>query len=510
MVLIKEKLVSTSCVGKGRTNQSAEVDLVLTEDKPDVKEFLYTEAKPVVNGVEVQNGRVLVYGTVKFCPIYLATDGQIKSLSAQTTFTDVIDVSGAEQGMKANVCCTADKVEFRNLNGRKLTAKAVLSIDASVMKETEQEAVSEIEEEKAEVKRGKFDYIKKNATVTNLFNINDQVEISGEMPAVFEIIKADGKISNTNYKVINNKIVVKANLDTTILYTDDKEKKPCFVSVSVPFTEVLEIEGITEDWNLIQNMEVCEISCKLSDDGNSDRRIVDIDALVESRTETSENKSAEFISDCFGIEKQALLTKEDIRLKQCSGEVKLQSGVRGQIEIKELPPVSRVYNLAGRAKIQKLEQENGQIALHGVVSTELTYISDDENQPICSVEKEIPFKELIQSLDNDNSEADLEVHVTGMSYTLSDTSNIEVRGNVEIKGMLTKTVNQSVITDISMNETEKKSPEASLTVCFVNKNDSLWDIAKRYSTSIASICEVNNLKENETISGKKLIVPKYR
>ncbi|MBR4030836.1 MAG: DUF3794 domain-containing protein [Clostridia bacterium] len=509
MVLIKEKLVSTSCVGKGRTNQSAEVDLVLTEDKPDVKEFLYTEAKAVVNGTEVQNGRVLVYGTVKFCPIYLATDGQIKSLSAQTTFTDVIDVLGAEQGMKADVCCKTERVEFKNLNGRKLTAKAMLEIEASVMEETEQEAVSQVEEEKAEVKREKFDYVKKNATVTSLFNINDQVEISGEMPAVFEILKADGKISNSSYKIINNKIVIKANLDTTILYTDDKERKPCFVSVSVPFTEVLEVEGITEDWNLIQNMEVCEISCKLADDSNT-RRIIDIDALVESRTETSENKSAELISDCFGIEKQALLTKEEIKLKQSSGEVKLQSGIRGQIEIKEMPPVSRVYNLAGKAKIQRLEQENGQIALCGVVATELTYISDDENRPICSVEKELPFKELINSLDNDNSEADLEVHVTGMSYTLSDASNIEVRGNVEIKGMITKTVNKSVITDITMNETEGKSPEASLTVCFVNKNDSLWDIAKRYSTSIASICEVNNLKENEMIGGKKLIVPKYR
>lgn len=510
MELIKEKLICSRQLGKASSNPCAETDIVLTEDKPDINKILNMDVQVITNGFEVQNGRVLVYGTVKFIPLYLAEDGETKSVSMQTTFTDVLDVQGAESGMDACVTCKAGKVEYKNLNGRKLTAKAILDVDVSVMKESEIEAISDILEDKIEQQKKKVSYIKKNPVSVKLFSINEQAEIAQEMPAVFEVLNIDGKITNANFKVINNKVIVKANLDASILYTDEKEHKLNFVSVAVPFTEILDIDGITEDWIFMNEMNVCGISCKSGKDERGNNRFIDIEAMVESRTETAENKVAEIINDCYSVEKNTVLAKENIDLKQGVGEIKVHSGIRGQIELKDTPSIDRVYNLKGSAKAERLESENGQLVLHGKVMTELKYISQDENAPVCTVQSSIPFKENINYNDEADKEADLEVHVTGMSYTLNSPTSVEVRGNVEIKGILTKTVSQNFVKDITLEDSENKEKASSLTVCFVQKNDSLWDIAKRYSTSVSAILEANDMKDNESLAGKKLIVPKYK
>ena len=510
MEFIKEKLICSKILGRASSNPCAETDIVLTEDKPDISKILSMDVQVITNGFEVQNGRVLVYGTVRFIPLYLAEDGEIKSVSMQTTFTDVLDVKNAETGMDACVSCKAGKVEFKNLNARKMSAKAILDVDVSVVKECEAEAICDIAENKIEQQKRSVSYIKKNPESVKLFPINEQAEIAQEMPAVFEVLNVEGKVSNASFKVINNKVIVKANLDASILYTDEKEHKLNFVAVAVPFTEILDIDGITEDFIFMNEMNVCGITCKSGKDERGNNRLIDIEAMVESRTETAENKTAEIIDDCYSIEKNAVLVKDSIELKQGVNEVNIHSGIRGQIELNDTPSIDRIYNLKGTARAERLESENGQLMLYGKVLTKLMYISQDENNPVCTIQSEIPFKESINYTDEADKEADLEVHVTGMSYTLNSPTTVEVRGNVEIKGFLTKTVSQSFVKDVTLEESEKTEKASSLTVCFVQKNDSLWDIAKRYSTSVSAILDANDMKDTDSVADKKLIVPKYK
>ena len=61
------------------------------------------------------------------------------------------------------------------------------------------------------------------------------------------------------------------------------------------------------------------------------------------------------------------------------------------------------------------------------------------------------------------------------------------------------------VTEIKIDDTrEKKQEDYALKMYFADEGETLWDIAKKYSTSIEAIMEENDCPEN---CGKILLIP---
>ncbi len=495
-------------VNKGRT--IVETDVIVPDTKPDVSKVLQVDASPILNGSEIQNDRILVYGIVNFNIIYVSEENEVKAVTAKSTFNDIIDLPGAASNMMGNVWCDVDLVEYRVLNGRKFTVKCVLKTEAEVFNKVEQEIITDIEEAEVEKQYQNIQYVINNGTYCKNITVSEKVEIAREMPPIQEILKMEGKISNKSTKVINNKVIVKADMDVVILYIDRVEFKPCSVSLSVPFTEILDIDGITEDWFLAHTMEVRGFTYSVENEEDADARLIDMEATIESRATVMENQSINALKDCYGIRQKINITKSTADLRSNAGEIYVQTGVKSRVELEDAPAVAQIYNLAAKAYIDSLEMEEGRMTVKGRADAYITYISKDESLPIYSLHKEIPFEETVACAEGEGKEAEMVAAVTGMSYTLNGDNSIDVRGNIELKGIVTKKEAQGIISELEMTEQENEQKPASLTVCFVQESDSLWDIAKRYCTSVSSIMEVNRLTDTAKITGRQLIVPKYR
>ena len=150
MEVKKESLRISDVLGTNKGRTTAEADIIVPDTKPDAVKVAESYATCVITDCEVQSERVLVYGSVDFNVVYLSEDNEAKGVAAKSTFTDVIDVPGAAPGMRCDVQCAADRVEYRLLNGRKITVKAAIDLNASVMKESEIEAVSDLEGDEIE------------------------------------------------------------------------------------------------------------------------------------------------------------------------------------------------------------------------------------------------------------------------------------------------------------------------------------------------------------------------
>lgn len=510
MEVKKESLRISDVLGTNKGRTTAEADIIVPDTKPDAVKVAESYATCVITDCEVQSERVLVYGSVDFNVVYLSEDNEAKGVAAKSTFTDVIDVPGAAPGMRCDVQCAADRVEYRLLNGRKITVKAVIDLNASVMKESEIEAVSDLEGDEIEKQFKTVRYMKNCGTFRKLFSINEKVEIAREQPAVQEILRMDGKISNKSVKVINNKVIVKADADVVILYVDDAEFKPCSVSLSVPFTEILDIDGVTEDWFLTNNIEVCGFKHSLEADEDGKARLVDLEITAEWRADAFEPCTKTLLSDCYGITHKTKTVCAIADLQENAGEIYVQTGVKGRLDLSGAPAVEKVYDVVSTARVDSISKSESSVTVKGTADVYFMYITADDTQPVYSIKQEIPFEETVASSAGNGAEAYVNASVTGMSYTLNGDSTADIRGNIELKGLLLQKKEEKVITEAELTEEKNALKAASLTVCFAQENDTLWDVAKRYSTSVAAIMEVNGLPESTRIAGKRLIVPKYR
>ena len=68
--------------------------------------------------------------------------------------------------------------------------------------------------------------------------------------------------------------------------------------------------------------------------------------------------------------------------------------------------------------------------------------------------------------------------------------------------------NKKYISSIEiMNENSKKDSACALTVYFCDKNESVWNIAKKYNTTVEAIINENDLKTDCIENGGMILIP---
>ena len=144
--------------------------------------------------------------------------------------------------------------------------------------------------------------------------------------------------------------------------------------------------------------------------------------------------------------------------------------------------------------------ENG-IEVEGVVQIRILYIIGDDDMPFYSMEAMIPFQHVIEAEQITEKcvyymRADLEQ----LSTTMIDSDEIEAKIVINLNALVMKQREIGIIQNIAERELdrEKLRNMPGIVGYQVQPQDTLWDIAKRFYTTIDTILELNEM-ENDTI-----------
>ena len=125
-----------------------------------------------------------------------------------------------------------------------------------------------------------------------------------------------------------------------------------------------------------------------------------------------------------------------------------------------------------------------------------------------TIAREIPFSTTVDLKGTKpNMSAICKVHLESLDATI-EANTIAIRATLSLNVKVCYKINKDWIVDIVENNEEKVSKKASVTIYVVNKGDTLWDLAKKYSTTIDLLTEINELDSSESLTqGQKLIIP---
>ena len=137
-------------------------------------------------------------------------------------------------------------------------------------------------------------------------------------------------------------------------------------------------------------------------------------------------------------------------------------------------------------------------------------ISSD-TAPVGAMESLVPFQCQIEISDLDeSSEVEFQTTLEHLSFLMKSAAEIEVQAIINVSALITKVQEESMICEITeetMDQTlEEKLP--GIAGMILTKDSSLWEIAKKYHTTVAKIRETNHLEEEMELSGKKILVVK--
>ena len=119
------------------------------------------------------------------------------------------------------------------------------------------------------------------------------------------------------------------------------------------------------------------------------------------------------------------------------------------------------------------------------------------------MEQNIPLNDKTE-----NSVCDLKLLLDSHSYNILSDNVIELRINFNYRITAKKSISQEIIKNIDIEEASGQSMGQGIKVFFCSGDEKLWDIAKKYKTTVDDILIVNNMENcNEVKKGMKLLIP---
>ena len=108
------------------------------------------------------------------------------------------------------------------------------------------------------------------------------------------------------------------------------------------------------------------------------------------------------------------------------------------------------------------------------------------------------------------SEENLDIMVDVEKYEISSqTDNIQINIDLNISTKMFKTIELNIIEDLEEKELEDKE-EYSIIVYFVKAGDTLWNIAKKYRSTVENIKQINNIEDEDKLDiNQQLFIPRY-
>ncbi len=507
MELIKNTINVCRTTAKGMTQAMADGDVIVPDIKPDILKLLEVNSDACITDKYIENGRLVICGRVDYKVLYVpdSESEKIKNIPVSMEFRQVVDGGGADSDCKVILKPTVERVEFSTVNSRKLRLRAIVHIEYEILRLCNIDICTDIDDESFEKLCDDISFEDTVDISEHDFTVRETVEVPNGAESVSEILKTDVRIYDTEYKPVTGKVIVKGNLGVCVLYTDtDGQIK--FVESELPFTEVLDAEGVSEDTVCDIDYCVLGVMSGCEPDGDGDMRLITLDVDVSASLRCTETRRSAILNDCYMPYMKTECESEELTFCVTKERPQTQNTIREIIELPQTAPeVGKVYNVMTNAVITKSELNRNKIICEGRVEAYILYLTDSVENPVYSHKKDIPFSYMIEcENDTDGLMCEIKAGIKHVSYNLTSGGEVELRCLLGIDCMLIKEEKINNISDISV--TDKKN-NSGIVIYFARVGERVWDIAKRYSVPVKSLNAHNEMDSDRIEKSTKLFIP---
>lgn len=488
-----------------------EGDIIVPDVKADVAKILQIDGTTAIESREYAGGKVTLNGCVYLTILYTPTDGsKIEAIRTSMEYSHTIKAGSAEDALYASAGCDVANIDYNLYNSRKLNVKTTVAIDVKVTAKRSVTMVTGCEADcPVEMQSRQVQTIAADMQTNDVIAIKEAFDIPNGMPNIGRILKCDTQFKDQDYKVLAGKVVVKGEIGITTLYLSE-EGEIEFMEHSLPFTEIIDANGIDEDMEADVTLVLSNLAYQATEDSDGDMRVLFIDTRMYVDINAYQKEMADVLSDAFCTDFPLDMQWGSFTYTHVGDTLRVPVTIKEVLRIdSELPPIRQVYSLLIKPYINESQIQNGQMVIDGVADVYILYLCEDDQTPLYSVRQEIPFSLTEELEDAGGDYADIRVTAEHCSYNITAGGDIEVRCIINVTAKAMQTISTNFVESVTPAEVdEEEGPKPSLVIYFAQKGDTLWDIAKSYSVTQENISRANKIVDGYIKAGQKIVIPR--
>ncbi|MDP4133972.1 MAG: DUF3794 domain-containing protein [Bacillota bacterium] len=507
--LYKENIFSSFPSAKVQMEVLTEGDAIVPDTKPDILNILDVCCRCILEKKDVQKGRVVFTGSADFQILYRPEgEDTVKALTAKLPFNHINDIQGITPETETFACCKVVHTECNLFNSRKVSLKAVISIDFTAYTTENIAVVTDISAPDVQMKREKIGSTYIAASGTEEFSVSDTLIVPSGQSEIGELLRCCPEIIDKDIKIVAGKAVLKGAVKVFQLYAGEDGTLQS-MEHELPFTEIIDVPGLTED--MVCRIYLCLGAVSCHDDINMDgeRRVISFGADIKANVLAFADVNLSVVEDAFIPGKTVGIASTNTKKSEIIDERSEALTLKDTAVLpSSMPPMEQVCLVNSEAMPAEINMDKGRITVNGMVLVHVLYFTAPGFGPIASFTHELPYSQSYECPSEDIS-PEYSAEVTHTDYNFLNPAQLDLR--CILNSSLTLRMDNGEYKVINSASSEEAPPpeRASIVIYFVQSGDTLWSIAKRYNTTLESILAANDINEDDIINvGMRLLIPR--
>lgn len=502
--LQKQTVSINETIYDGVVEQPLECDVLLPDYCPDIQKILRCEVVPSLLLAAVNGDKLSVDGMAMAHLYYLDENGCIRHAEYKIPYTRVVELRCAPQNPSVSVTQSVDYFNCRAVSARRLDMRGAVTMNVRVTGQTEEEVLVAAEGAGLQLCPDTAENTRVLPRVMRQMSVREEVELGYGKPTAGAVIRASASTQVTDYKAITGKLVTKGELAVKVIYQCEEDPKKLEVmEYALPLSQVVDLDGVDEDCACGVWYEVCALDVTIKANADGENRMFTLDASLNACAAAYRRMQLDAVCDCYSTRYECKPTVRQVPLLRLIDTVDETCMYK---ETLDLPPdagsIIDVWCTAG-APVVKVE---GDCA---VVSGKMTVCMF-----VCEAGGEIAYYDQVREYSHSIAIRDAyetlvftpNAAAGTAAFTMSGHEKLEVRSPVRIWGELCSQYRRTVVCDVTVDETREKARRDNvLYLYYASEREPVWEIAKRYNTSVAAILAGNQL-EGDVLEGRQLLL----
>lgn len=503
----EQDIAVSSMIYDETAEQAIDTDFTLPDYCPDISRVLKCRVTPRINSRSVNGGTLTVEGTACICLIYADEEnGTVNSFEHPFSFTKVIEVD-ADQNSIVKVTPKVEFVNCRAVTQRRVDIHGAMSLGIKVQKKRTCSIVCDIDAEGIELLKEDVPATSSIGEAEKFLVVNDDLTLPEDDPPIRTIVRSDAHAAAVECRIISNKAVIKGELCVNILYASDTDRSLHVFENTLPLSQIVDIDGISEGCYCVTDMDVVSLELKPRTGMSGEIHAVSVSAKIMIQVSAYCNADVPLIYDVYCTKCGITDSREEISLERVISEIRESFDCKKTLELSS-GTLASVTDMWCDSAVDAVKADGKKLIISGNVL--ICVLGEDSDGSPAYFERPVDF-EYTHELDSELEDYRCEMSVTSMasSCTMPSLSSLDVKVELNISAQVFEIFRKTVITAASADETDESNvaERSALTIYYAEEGERIWDIAKFYNTSIEEIMSVNEINDEVLTNNAMLLIP---
>ncbi len=478
------------------------LEAIVSDANPDILRLVDTRGVAFLKGKTASDGRVALTGTARLTILYLPDGGTgLCRMEVDLPFQISLEDPRIKTGCMVTAVPRICSADTRTMNPRKVVIRVEVAVDIQVFSVHSEGLCTSVTAE-----HGEMEQLKRTHRINCITAIQDkqvsfedQLAIPTGRPAAEELMGHRVILSCHDRKIIGNKLILKGDAAIQMLYRTVNGALDT-ADFTLPFSQILEVSSAGAEGNCRVEIALSAAEFILGAEG----RTVSASLAMLIQIIVREEQEMELLADAYST---GCSTKTDCAVFEYQtmhsegvGRQSVREVIETGIQMKSV--------IDSYCQIGRLHQRRQGHELQLTAQVAATVLCLTENDEYCAVSREM---EVSCGVDvPEECVCRMLCHCTDIGASPT-ADGVEVRFQINFPYLSLMGARAEVVRDITLvAEGEENLRKPSIVLRVIEEGEQLWDVAKRYGTTMGDIIKANDLENEQPGGGTLLLIPRKR